>query len=485
MSHDRHRPPASLPTDPASPTGRETAAGFGQALVVLKPRKATPFYARHPWVFASAVDAVEGDCGDGDVVDLVSEKRKFIARGIINQRSRLLVRLYTWNPSQALDDGFWRQRIQRAVGLRTQLGYDDPAGAARLVYSEADGLSGLVVDRYAGHLVVQVNSLALACRADRVIELLAEQLQPESITLRCEGGIAKAEGIVLQGAAPDSSGEQEEALGELRETAGSRIAAGPAPASSVVLRDSRRTDCQSVPDAGTTSSSKVVLREGLRWGQIPAELIFIEEQGLRYGVDLVAGQKTGFYLDQRENRRAAASYLRGRRVLDMFCFSGGFSLTASRLGAAREVLGVDVSEKAIALARANAELNGVTNVRFERGDGFQVLDEFLASGQRFEGIILDPPKFTRTRQSVDEALRAYHRINRLAVDLLAADGILVTCSCSGSVTREDFLQMLAVVAQKTGREIQVLEQRGAAPDHPVSVSCPESEYLKCFICRVA
>jgi len=369
------------------------------------------------------------------VVDLVSEKRKFIARGIINRRSRLVVRLYTWKAAQALDDEFWRRRIQAAVQFRRQLGYDDPAGAARLVYSEADGLSGLVVDRYAGHLVVQINALAMACRDDRLIDLLVDQLHPASITVRCEGGIAKAEGIELQG-------------------------------------------------AGTTSASSVVLREGLRWGQVAAELVFIDEHGLRYGVDLVAGQKTGFYLDQRENRRAAARYLRGRRVLDMFCFSGGFSLAASRLGAALEVLGIDVSEKAIALARANAELNGVTNVRFEQGDGFQVLDEFLAAGRRFEGIILDPPKFTRTRQSVDEALRAYHRINRLAVDLLAPDGILVTCSCSGSVAREDFLQMLAVVAQKTGREIQVLEQRGPSPDHPVSVTCPESEYLKCFICRV-
>lgn len=427
MNCEHDTAPVSRPTDPVATSGREIAAGFGRALVVLKPRKATPFYARHPWVFASAVDRVEGDCGDGDVVDLVSEKRKFIARGIINRRSRLLVRLYTWNAGQALDDGFWRQRIQRAVQFRTQLGYDDPSGAARLVYSEGDGLSGLVIDRYAGHLVVQINSLALACRADRLIELLAEQLHPASITLRCDGGIAKAEGIDLQG----------------------------------------------------------TLQEGLRWGQMPAELVFIEEHGLRYGVDLAAGQKTGFYLDQRENRRTASGYLQGRRVLDMFCFSGGFSLAASRLGMAREVLGVDVSEKAVALAQANAELNGVTNVRFQCGDGFQVLDEFLASGRRFDAIILDPPKFTRTRQSVDEALRAYHRINRLAVELLASDGILVTCSCSGSVTREDFLRMLAVVAQKTGREIQVLEQRGPSPDHPVSVTCPESEYLKCFICRVA
>jgi 23S rRNA (cytosine1962-C5)-methyltransferase len=314
------------------------------------------------------------------------------------------------------------------------------------VYSEADGLSGLVVDRYAEHLVVQVNSLAVACRVDRLVELLASQLAPASITVRCDAGIAKAEGIELWGSTSE-------------ETA----------------RDEAR-------DEGKSAET---LREGLRWGQLPDGLVFIDEHGLRYGVDLLAGQKTGFYLDQRENRRAAAAYLRGRQVLDLFCFSGGFSLTASRLGGAHDVLGVDTSEKAVTLARANAVLNGVTNVLFEQGDGFQVLDDFLAAGRRFDAIVLDPPKFTRTRQSVNDALRAYHRLNRVAADLLKPDGILVTCSCSGSVTREDFLQMLAVVSQKCGRDIQVLEQRGASPDHPVSATCPESEYLKCFICRVA
>jgi 23S rRNA (cytosine1962-C5)-methyltransferase len=201
-------------------------------------------------------------------------------------------------------------------------------------------------------------------------------------------------------------------------------------------------------------------------------------------VDLRTGPKTGFYLDQRENRQAAATYLGGRRVLDLFCFSGGFSLAAAKLGGAHEVLGIDSSDKAIALARANAELNGVTNARFVQEDCFQALERRVAAAERFSAVILDPPKFTRTRQSVNDALRAYHRINRLAVELLEPDGILVTCSCSGSVSREDFLAMLAGVAQKTRRGLQVLEQRGAAPDHPVSPTCPENEYLKCFVCRV-
>jgi 23S rRNA (cytosine1962-C5)-methyltransferase len=169
----------------------------------------------------------------------------------------------------------------------------------------------------------------------------------------------------------------------------------------------------------------------------------------------------------------------------MFCYSGAFSLNAALNGGAREVLGIDSSPKAIALARANAELNGATNVHFEAANCFQALERLAAEGRRFDAIVLDPPKFTRSRRSLDEALRAYHGLNRLAVDVLEPGGILVTCSCSGHVSREDFLFMLLGVAEQTGRDIQVLEMRGAAADHPLAVTCLEGEYLKCFICRVA
>jgi 23S rRNA (cytosine1962-C5)-methyltransferase len=204
---------------------------------------------------------------------------------------------------------------------------------------------------------------------------------------------------------------------------------------------------------------------------------------VRYGVDLESGQKTGFFIDQRDNRQRAAGYFRGRRVLDLFCYTGGFALCAASAGAS-DVLGVDSSAKAVALAKANAELNGLANVRFEAADCFKSLEALGAEGRRFGAVVLDPPKFARNRQGVEEALRAYHHLNRQAVELLEPDGILTTCSCSGHVSREDFLHMLADVAQRSGRDIQVLEQRGAAPDHPTSATCLETEYLKCFICRV-
>jgi 23S rRNA (cytosine1962-C5)-methyltransferase len=398
------------------------AAGMAAAQAILKPRKARPFFGRHPWVLDSAVARIEGDVQDGDVIDLLSEKGKFIARGLFNSSSRIRVRLYTWDAGQALDERFWRHRLETAVAFRRQLGLLEPADACRLVFSESDGLSGLIVDRYADYLAVQPTALAVARRLDVLVPMLVELVKPRAVFIRNERSVTQLEGV-------------------------------------------------DVP-------------EGIYWGEPPAGPVFITEHGIRYGVDLTAGQKTGFYVDQRDNRRATAQHCRDRRVLDMFCYSGGFALSATILGGAREVTAVDTSERAIALAQANAELNGVANVRFQTGDAFQTLDRLVAEGERFGVVILDPPKFARSRARLDDALMAYHRLNLMGVLALEPGGTLVTCSCSGHVTREDFLHMLSGVAQRSGRQIQILEQRGAAPDHPVSATCLETEYLKCFICRV-
>jgi 23S rRNA (cytosine1962-C5)-methyltransferase len=390
-------------------------------LVILKPHKARPFYARHPWVLDSAIERIEGQAADGDVVDLMSDKGKFVARGLYNSHSRIRVRLYTWNAAEPLDDSFWRGRLEKAVQFRRQLGYDDPRGAARLVFSEGDGLSGLIVDRYASYLAVQVNALAMAVRLPLIVSRLVELTGARGVVLRSERGINRAEGLEL--------------------------------------------------------------RDGPYCGQALDGPLEIAENGLRYSVDLAEGQKTGFYLDQRENRKIAAGYLRGCRVLDMFCYSGGFSLAASVLGGAKEVVAVDSSAKALALAEANARLNSATNIRFQCGEGFETLESLAAAGERFDAVILDPPKFARSRRAVKDALQAYHWLNRLALAVLEPGGILVTCSCSGHVSREDFLYMLVGAARQTRRDIQILDGRGAAPDHPVLCSCLESEYLKCFICR--
>jgi 23S rRNA (cytosine1962-C5)-methyltransferase len=238
-------------------------------------------------------------------------------------------------------------------------------------------------------------------------------------------------------------------------------------------------------ERGVSKAEGIELRDGPYWGEAPDAPLLIVDNRLQYEVDLAEGQKTGFYLDQRDNRAAAARDFRDRRVLDMFCYSGGFAMAASALGGAREVVGVDTSQRAVTLAWANAQRNGLQNVRFQCGDGFQTLESLAEAGERFDAVVLDPPKFAHSRRAIDEAMRAYHWLNRLALAVLNPGGILVTCSCSGHVSREDFLYMLVGVSQQTGRAIQVLEQRGAAPDHPISAACLESEYLKCFICRVA
>jgi 23S rRNA (cytosine1962-C5)-methyltransferase len=371
----------------------------------------------------SAIDRIEGAPADGDIVDLYADQGRFIARGIFNSRSRIHVRLYSWNKAEALDDAFWRRRLEAAFALRDMLGYNRPDGAARIVFSEGDGLSGLIVDRYGEYLVVQVTAMAMAMRLPAIVPMLVELLRPKGILLRTERDIVKAEGLEIE--------------------------------------------------------------PGVRWGNAPDSPVEIADHGLRYEVDLAAGQKTGLYLDQRENRAAAAGYMRDRRVLDMFCYTGGFSLAAALLGKAREVIGYDASQRAVTQACANAERNAAATVRFECGDAFDTLHALKSAGEQFDAVVLDPPKFAKNRGAVDDALRAYARLNRSALDVLSHGGILVTCSCSGHVTRDDFFFMLVNVAQQGGRDIQVLEQRGASADHPVSATCPETEYLKCFICRVA
>lgn len=397
--------------------------------VRLKPRKARPFYGRHPWVLDTAIAGVTEYPRDGDVVDLVSEHGEFIARGVLNSRSRIRVRLYSWHAEEQLDADFWRSRLTSAVELRRRIGYLTPAGGCRLVNSEADGLGGLIVDRYGEHLVVHVTALAMQHRLDELLPILQDLVQPRGIVVRADEAMAKREGLALP----------EGAVGNVLRTV----------------------------------------------GDVPSEAAFIEEHGLRFGVDLTGGQKTGFFLDQRENRKAAAAYMQDLSVLDVCCYSGGFALAASKLGGAREVLGIDTAQRAVALARANTELNGIKNVRFETGDAFKTIQAFNAEGRKFGAVVLDPPKFAANRQALPDALRAYERLNVGAINLLEMGGILVTCSCTGGVSREDFTYILAEAAARTRRPLQILETRGAAPDHPFSASCLETEYLKCFICRVS
>jgi 23S rRNA (cytosine1962-C5)-methyltransferase len=407
-------------------------------VVYLNPRRAKPFFLRHPWVFSGAAARVEGSPEKGAVVTVADARGMFIGRGLYNADSQILVRLLTWDADEAVDDAFWRRRLEAALRLRRDVlrlpalrssaasaGGEEPeiGDAYRLVFSESDGLPGLIVDRYADFLVAQFLAAGMAAHQEKLLDLLMEIAAPKGIYDRSDDESAEKEGI---------------------------------PAA-----------------------------RGLRRGEAPQGPVEISVRRTKFMVDIAGGQKTGFFLDQSENRAAAAAYLKGRSVLDAFSYTGAFGITAAVLGGCGPVLALDRSAPALEMARRNFELNGIT--QFETRPA-QIADEFRElkkSGRKFGAVILDPPKFARSRPGVERALRAYRDLNLLAMQLLEEDGILVTCSCSGHVSSDDFLQMINESAVEAGVTVQILERRGQAADHPVISSCAETAYLKCFICRVS
>ena len=395
--------------------------------VILKDRKARPFFGRHPWVFESAIAAVETPDGNepppGSVAELWSAKNEFIAHGLWNSHSNIKLRLYSWDSSVHFDESLIAERIRKAVDLRRQaFDLTSPTAGCRLVFSEGDDLSGLTVDLYADYLLVQFTSLALYQYREAIIATLQAEVRPSGIWLRTEKGMREAEHL--------------EAV------------------------------------------------DGLVSGSEPPRPLFVEEHGVKYGVDVQQGQKTGCYLDQRDNRQAAATFIHGK-TLDAFCFAGGFGITAALKNGKTNVLGIDSSDAALAIARANAELNEVADqCRYERADVKAKLEEFANEGKEFDSIILDPPRMARSRGGITRALKGYSRLNLAAINVLKPGGILVTCSCSGLVSRDAFREMIAGVARTSRRPIQILEQHGQPSDHPISATCPETEYLKMLICRV-
>lgn len=390
--------------------------------VTLAAGREAPFLGGHPWLFSGAIASVQGSPADGDEVEVVTAAGAFVARGLFNSKSQIRVRLYRWD-SEPLDDAFFAARIRDAVRLREEtLGLGAPDGACRLVFSEGDGLSGLTVDRYGPYLSVQFTSLALARRREALLDALQASVETRGIVLRTEKGILDEEGLEL--------------------------------------------------------------RDGPLRGELPEGPHEIVDGGLRYAVDLRTGQKTGFYLDQRENRRRAAEYARGRSVADVCCYTGGFAVALASAGAT-SVTGVDASGPALELAASNADRNGVADATtWVRADAFKWLAAEAEAGRRYGMVVLDPPRFARSRKGVRQALGAYERLNRAALACLEPDGILVTCSCSGRVTPEEFAGAVGRAGAAGRRSIQILEACGQAADHPVAATCLESSYLKCLICRV-
>jgi 23S rRNA (cytosine1962-C5)-methyltransferase len=390
------------------------------AAVRLTARGEAAVRARHPWIFSGALAAVEGRPDAGAEVDVLGAGGDFLGRGLFNPHSQIRVRLYT-REDEPLDGAFFARRVRAAARLRRDvLGLGDPEGACRLVFSEGDGLSGLTVDRYGPYVSVLLTGLGISSRLEPILDALEEELSPEGVLLRTEKGMADEEGLILA--------------------------------------------------------------DGLLRGRMPEAPIEVREGDLRFAVDVRTGQKTGFYLDQRYNRARAAAYAAGRTLADVCSYTGAFSVAALRAGASGSVA-VDVSAPALELASANAERNGV-GVRLEtvRANAFEWLEARAAEGRPLGMIVLDPPRFARSRRGVPAALKAYQRLNTLALACLAEGGILVTFSCSGRVSEWDFQGAVARAATDAGRSLRILERLAQAPDHPVASACPESAYLKGFVC---
>lgn len=391
-------------------------------MVMLYPGKEKPVIHRHPWVFSGAIARIVGDPQDGEIVTVADAGETPLAKGYINRRSQIAVRLLTWNVDEPIGDAFWLNRLERAMASRRLLNLDqEDTTAYRLVNAESDGLPGLIVDRYGAYLVVQFLTLGIERWRESILDALEKLFQPAGIYERDDVPVRLKEGL-------------DERVGLLR-------------------------------------------------GEEPPAELEIAEKGRRFLVDVKHGQKTGFYLDQRENRARVAPYASGREVLNCFAYTGGFSVYAA--GAA-SIVNVEASAEALQLCERNMALNGLGHIPTENviGDVFQELRRYRALGRQFDLIILDPPKFAASQAQVMAATRGYKDINMLAMQLLRPDGLLATFSCSGQVSLDLFQKVVFGASLDAGRDVQILEVLTQAPDHPVLLSFPESAYLKGMICRV-
>jgi len=382
--------------------------------IVLRAGRERSLLRRHPWIFSGAVDRVAGNPNAGDTVAVMSAAGDFLAWAAYNPRSQIRARVWSWALDDVVGAAFFRTRIERAVAARALLDID--SDAMRLVHGEADGLPGVIADRYGSVLVLQLSTAGADFWRDTIVDALTAVTGCAVLIERSDVDVRALEGL------PQRSG----------------------------------------PLRGAVSPGMA-----------------LREHGLRYRVDVVAGQKTGFYLDQRRNRRHIGALAGGRRVLNAFCYTGGFTLNALA-GGAESVLSIDSSGTALALARDNAALNGLDGRRAEwlEADVFDALRRLRDQAAAFDLIVLDPPKFAPTAAHADRAARAYKDINLLGFKLLRPGGLLATFSCSGGVSADLFQKIVAGAAADAGVDAEIRARLQADADHPALLSFPEGEYLK-------
>ena len=384
----------------------------------------------HVWVYGEEVTAVNGKYENGDLVDVVSKKGRYLGTGFINDNSKIRIRIISKNANDKFDAAFFERRLRYCVNHRLTVMGDDFT-CCRLVFGEADGFPGLTVDRFGDILVTQTLSLGIEKRKDIIFPLLIKVLGTFGVRVR--------------------------AIFE-RNDVGIREKEGLAEYKGFYECDGLSTDLD---------------------GKIE-----ICENGITYDIDYINGQKTGFFLDQKYNRLAAAKIAKDKTVLDCFTHTGAFALNCAKAGAKR-VTAVDISKDAIELTKKNAGLNGLDNVDFVCEDVFELLTRLCESGDRtYDYIILDPPAFTKSSKTVRNAERGYKQINLKAMQLLPRGGYLATCSCSHFMTDELFRKMLKSAASDAGVSLLQVEARQQSPDHPILWNVPETDYLKFYIFQV-
>jgi 23S rRNA (cytosine1962-C5)-methyltransferase len=393
-------------------------------VIRLKKSREKPVDNHHPWIFSGAI-AKGAQVEPGDIVDVVSSDDRWLARAYYNSQSQIRARILSWDPSVNIDAEFWRSRLRRAFDGRARLELEPNTTAYRLVNAEADGIPGLIVDKYGDHLVMQCLTMGIERRKSIIVQLLIELLEPSSIVERSDSVVRHKEGL-----------------------------------------------------------KKLIVTA---WGEKVLNTVTVQENGLKFIVDNLKGHKTGFYLDQRENRASVCQprFVSDRQVLNVFSYTGAFAIYAATAGA-QTITNIDESAPALELAIQNVELNGLLRPDDEyiAGNAFDVLRHFRDAGRKFDMVILDPPKFAHSRKDVDSACRGYKDLNWLAMRLLKQDGYLATFSCSGHISAELFQKVLFSAAVDAGRDVQIIKTLSQAADHPVLLTFPESAYLKGFLCRV-
>jgi len=388
----------------------------------IRKGRAKPLWRGHPWVFADSIESIEGSPGPGELVTVRAPDGRAIGCGFYSPQSAIAARILSQEERIEPDAKFFAGRIEQARNLREEvLGLPVVTDGYRLVHSEGDLLPGLVVDHFAGHLAVQFSTIGMHRHREAILDALEETCRPRSIH-----------------EAPDPKACEREG-----------IETGP----------------------------------GLLRGAAQTEQVEISENGIRFRVGLGSGQKTGFYTDQRENRKHVARLFRDRRVLDLYCYTGGFGLYAAVNGA-DEVLGIDSSGPALALAAENAMLNHGRQVKFERADVREVLDRLHREKRRFDFVVCDPPRFARERSHVDRALRAYRDLHLRAMRVVEPGGLLCVASCSGGVSESAFEQTVRDAAYDLRRTVRILHRGSQASDHPVLATCPEGRYLELLLLAV-